>query len=308
MTITIDDAINDGLYQKICQRTGQEYSLKNEKKWLDWLIDFYGDGADQELRCIPLGSKGNYINRALITACMMSLSVKRLSLKSEFSLETEEHKTEFCQQWFDENIAQIIDDFDGNSDSYFGMDFGRSGDITCIFVGQIRQDLTRIVPLVIELRNTPFAQQQEILINLISKLPRFTKGALDARGNGNELAESLSNKYRGKIEAVMTSEKFYDNNFPKYKAAFENKAIIIPSDVDILNDHKMIELKSGKPRIGNYRLKGRDGGYRHGDAAIAGLMFWYASSQDFNLFSADFGINTFGAFQDKILANSSFVL
>jgi phage FluMu gp28-like protein len=50
------------------------------------------------------------------------------------------------------------------------------------------KDLVRRVALVVELGGCPFAQQRQILSFIVSRLPRFFRGALDATGNGAELS------------------------------------------------------------------------------------------------------------------------
>jgi predicted phage terminase large subunit-like protein len=54
----LDDAITDGLYQRICLVNGWQYSLEGQVKWRSQLIKDYGVGADEELFCIPADIKG----------------------------------------------------------------------------------------------------------------------------------------------------------------------------------------------------------------------------------------------------------
>lgn len=56
--ITLDDAISEGLYQRICFVNNWEWSGENEIAWRDRLYKDYGIGADEELGCIPLDVKG----------------------------------------------------------------------------------------------------------------------------------------------------------------------------------------------------------------------------------------------------------
>lgn len=56
--ITLDQAISDGLYQRICLVNGWHYSPAAETTWRSQLISDYGVGADEELFCIPLDVKG----------------------------------------------------------------------------------------------------------------------------------------------------------------------------------------------------------------------------------------------------------
>ncbi len=52
-TTTIDDALADGLYQRICFVNGQQWSADAETAWREQLLLEYGVDADEELFCIP---------------------------------------------------------------------------------------------------------------------------------------------------------------------------------------------------------------------------------------------------------------
>ena len=60
---------------------------------------------------------------------------------------------------------------------------------------QMRNNLLRHTPFIVELRNIPFRQQEQILFYIADRLPRFVGGAMDARGNGQYLAESAMQRY-----------------------------------------------------------------------------------------------------------------
>lgn len=51
--VTLDDAIADGLYKRICLVQNQPWTLEGEFAWRSQLYKRYGDGADEELGCIP---------------------------------------------------------------------------------------------------------------------------------------------------------------------------------------------------------------------------------------------------------------
>ena len=70
--ITLDDAIADGLYKRICYVTGQTWSPEAEKKWRD---DLYRnapnlESAEEEYGCVPKNSGGAWLSRALIESRM----------------------------------------------------------------------------------------------------------------------------------------------------------------------------------------------------------------------------------------------
>jgi phage FluMu gp28-like protein len=280
--ITLDDALAQGLYRRICLKLGRDWTAEGESAWRRELVESYGEAADQELFCIPSKGTGVYLPRALVEACMdPEIPVLRWSCKTEFAEAPEEIRKEAAETWCEEHLRPILEGLDPNASTCCGEDFGRSGDLTVIVPLQESRKLTYRAPCVIELRNVPFRQQEQVLFHLTDRLPRFSGAALDARGNGQYLAEVAMQRYGAwRIQQVMLTTEWYRDNMPRYKAAFEDGAITLPRDADILDDHRAIKMEKGIARLPEgYRGKGRDGGQRHGDAAIAGAMAWYAATQ-----------------------------
>jgi len=276
---TLDDAISDGLYQRVCIRAGEEYSLEGEQKWRDELIASYREGADEELFCIPTNSSGSYFSRILIENAMIeNISVFNLTLKDEFFLLQEEDKKKHVLDWATSSLTQQIRKLSRNYKTSFGFDFGRSGDLSYLIVFQQLPNLVRKAAFALELRNVPFSQQEQILFWIIDRLPRFIGGAMDSRGNGQSLAERTASKYGRKyIHEVPLSIPWYRENMPKYKAGLEDKKVLLPADSNLLDDHRLVESIDGVPRLPKKKNKGTDGKSRHGDGAIACALAYYAS-------------------------------
>lgn len=281
--ITFDDALEEGLYRRICERRGMEWSAEAEVAWRQEIIDFYGEGADEELFCVPRAGAGVYISGALIEARMKSgAPVLRWRCDTAFAELPSHIREAEARDWCEVHLAPLLADLNPNLLSYFGEDFGRSGDLTVIWPLQLRQDLVRATPFIVELGNVPFEQQRQILFFIVDRLPRFMAGKLDARGNGQYLAEVAMQRYgSGRIEQVMLTPEWYRENMPPYKAAFEDATILLPKDADVLADHRAIRVENGIARIPeNARTKGGRGEQRHGDSAIAGALAYAASRTD----------------------------
>jgi phage FluMu gp28-like protein len=170
---------------------------------------------------------------------------------------------------------------DANRRHYFGEDFGRTGDLTVIVPLAEQQNANFKAPFVLELRNMPFQQQEQILFYITDRLPRFLFGALDARGNGQFLAERAMQKYgASRIAEVMLSDKWYRENMPRYKAAFEDRSILLSRDADIIDDHRAFKVIKGIAKLPDKKTKGKDKKQRHGDSGIAGALAWYATGQE----------------------------
>ncbi len=280
--IALDDALKEGLFSRICLASGKEWSEEAEAAWRRELVEFYGEFADEELFCIPGRGSGAWLPRALIESCMdESAPVVRWVCRPEFAELPESVRNAETEGWCRSNLDRLLDSLPEDMPSFFGEDFGRSGDLTVIIPLQETGALKYRAPFAVELRNVPFRQQEQILFYIADRLPHFSGGALDARGNGHYLAEVAMQRYGAwRIRQVMLSDKWYMENMPSCRAAFEDRSIAIPKDPDILDDLRAVRMEKGIGKVPeSHRGKGRDGGQRHGDAAIALALAWHAARQ-----------------------------
>ncbi|WP_230368967.1 hypothetical protein [Paludibacterium denitrificans] len=280
--ITLDDAIADGLYKRICYVTGQTWSAEAEKKWRD---DLYKnapnpESADEEYGCIPKNSGGNWLSSLLIEKRMSAdTPVLRYECPQGFELEPDYVRERHCQDWIDEVLQPELDKLPKDVRSFDGEDFARSGDLS-VHVPLIElQNLVRRVPFILEMRNVPFRQQEQVTFHLLDALPGFAGGAFDARGNGQFLAEVAMQRYGAdRIHQVMLSEGWYRENMPPVKAALEDGDLDgLPKDKDVLADLRAVQIINGVPRIPDTRTTGEDKGKRHGDVAVAVALARYAA-------------------------------
>jgi phage FluMu gp28-like protein len=204
------------------------------------------------------------------------IPVLRWEMPDSFASNPEQERLRTVAEFCEQRIGPLMTRLDPNAVSMFGEDFGRSGDLSVIWPLQIRRNLLRHTPFLVELRNIPFQQQEQILFYIVDRLPRLAAGALDARGNGQYLAERAMQRYGTRIRQVMLSNEWYRENMPRYKAAFEDSKITIPADAEVLADHRSLVIDNGVARVPDRRP--RDGERpRHGDSAIAGALAFYAS-------------------------------
>ena len=81
-----DDALRDGLYQRVCLRTGETWSVEKEAEWRAGIIREYGDAADEELFCVPSEGSGAWLPGPLIEArARAGIPVLRLTRAAEFT-------------------------------------------------------------------------------------------------------------------------------------------------------------------------------------------------------------------------------
>ncbi len=280
--VTFDDALADGLFRRICLKNNTRWSREAEQAWRREIIDFYGDSAEEELFCVPARGSGTFLSRALVEQCMdRAIPVLRYEQEDEFKYLAEHTRQAEVAAWCEDHLLPLLAAMDRDRQTVLGEDFGRSGDLTVLVPLQERQDATFAAPFVLELRNMPFQQQKQVVFFIIDHLPRFRHGAFDARGNGQYLAEVAAQKYgRNRISEVMPTESWYRENMPPYKAAFEDRAILLPMDADIIEDHRAFKVIRGVARLPEGHTGPRGAARRHGDSGIAGAMAWYATRQE----------------------------
>lgn len=278
--ITFNEAIEQGLYRRICLTQRKEWTPEGEVNWVEEIRGIYRPNDAEELDCIPSQSTGGYFSRALVESRMNSdYPVLRLTLPEGFELRDEVTRTGYVANWLLDNVKPLIDAIPKELSCYYGMDFARSSDLSVIMPLVQQTSLERYAPFILEMRNVPFDQQRQALFFICDNLPRFRGGANDARGNGQYLAEVAAQRYgASRILRVMITAEWYRDNMPKYKAAYEDCEIAIPKDSEVLDDHRAVLLINGVPKVpDNIRTTDKSGNKRHGDTAIAGCLAWYAS-------------------------------
>lgn len=276
--ITFEDAIAEGLYHRVCLRQGKAWTQETEDAWKAAIRKTYGDAASEELDAIPSQGSGSWLSGALIEARMIATPVLRYTCPPGFEQEPDTYRYQAIQEWLDFEVAPLLAGLDPTLQSVMGEDFGRTGDLTVITPAQIEQNLTRRVPFMLELRNMPHRQQEQILFFVCDRLPNFVKAAVDARGNGSAVAEFLAQRYGySRVELIMATDGWYREQMPPLKAAFEDGTILISRDKDVASDLRLVKMIRGVARVPDERTTGKDGNKRHGDAAISIAMMHYAS-------------------------------
>lgn len=278
-TVTLDDALRDGLFRRICEITGQTWSKAAEAKWRADLIRRYRPNEDEELFAIPAFGGGAYLPRELVSACMADGPLLRFDGTKSFNLAPEPVRRAEMDDWITDVLRPEQARLDKNRRHVFGMDFARKGDMTDMVPLEIGADLRKRWPFLVELHNVPYRQQAQVMLALGKGLPRFAGCAIDAGGNGGFCAEEARDEWGGlMVDEIHFTEQFYRDEFPKYKASFEDRMTTIIRHDDVLEDHRAVRLVRGVPRVPQGKTDKK--GERHGDSAIAGLLADYRSRMD----------------------------
>ena len=280
--ITFDEAIEQGLCKRVFSASKRDWSEAAQAAWADEIRAIYRPNDAEELDCVPSNSSGAYLSRALIESRMTADAlVLRYTCPQDFEQLPDTVRESHAQDWLDVTVGPLLATLPRTARSSIGMDFGRSGDLSVLVPLLEGQALDRTCTFLIELRNVPFRQQEQIVFWLTDRLPRLNYGAFDARGNGQYLAEATMQRYgANSIGQIMLTQNWYLDHMPRLKAAFEDGTLAsIPKDRDILDDLRAITVIKGIPRLPEGKTKTGQGQQRHGDAAVALCLAWFAATQ-----------------------------
>lgn len=295
--ITFDQALRDGLFMRICQVKGEPWSPRAEAEWRAKIYKTYGPGADEELRVIPERGGGRYFSRAMLEACAdKTAPVLRYTPPEDFLTIGEEQRRKHCQDWIREELAPALKALHPSLRCALGNDFALTSDLSIFVPIQITERLGRKVPFTVEMRGVPYEQQKQIFNTLARDLPRLGRIFLDARGNGQILAQHATLTFGHLAEAIFLTRAWYGEHFPPLKARFEDQTVSIPADAETIDDMMIVKMFKGVPQIPDQRTQGA-GGKRHGDFAV-GLLLANAAADDMRSEIDAHGFGEIGVFDD----------
>jgi len=89
--VSLDDALSEGFYQRICLVQNQVWTLEGELAWRSQMYQDYGDAADEELGCIPKKKQNGDLvyhrfDRALNTCTDIVQMGDRLHIGMDFNV------------------------------------------------------------------------------------------------------------------------------------------------------------------------------------------------------------------------------
>ncbi|WP_084154868.1 hypothetical protein [Polycyclovorans algicola] len=280
--ITFREAVAEGLYRRVCIRRGIPWTADGEAKWVADAYAFYGDDAAEELDVVPSQGSGAYLPRSLIERCMdPALPIVTYRCTPEFTYRADWERAADTAQWCEANVLPLLKALDARLSKYYGSDFARSGDASVIVPGVEDAQLNVTAPFIVEMRNVPFAQQRQVLGYVVRGFGRFMAGAMDATGNGAEMAEWAAQQFGStNVAEVKLSLEWYRQNMPRLKAAFEDGTLRLPRHANVLADLRAIKKTNGVARVpDDAREKGADGEMRHGDIAVALALLLFAIAE-----------------------------
>lgn len=292
MRIDFDQALEAGLYERICLVTGKQWTPEAEADWREDIIKFYGDGADEELFCIPTMGSGTWLAAPLIEARMTSdAPVLSLELPPDF-LQRSKMEQQILVAPFLADLASALELLDPDLLYAFGFDFARVADLSVATLLALTKNLRRETALTVEMRGVPGDEQKQIVKMILQAAPRLVGAAFDATGMGWTVAEDMgrifglreSEQGSGLVWAIKFSQDWYRINMPPLKTAFEDNSIAISKNDNHLSDLRLVKVIRGIPLVPPVRV-GETGKKRHGDYAIALALAYFASRMQWHEYS-----------------------
>lgn len=295
--ITFDDAVANGLYERVCAMRNMTPTAEGKQEWYTGIRSAYGPrkaAMREELDVIPRDGDGSAIPSVWIESAMPTArTVLRIVFDDDFPRRTEQAREAWCAVWIATKLLPALEeakrDFTGRW--AVGMDFARHRHFSVIFPARITQDLRRDVPFVIELANAPTRQQEQILWALLDRLERWTFAG-DASGPGQTLMEYTGDRYGraeldddtaryrgGPVHEITLSRTWYGVWMSKYIDLFQDGFITLPRDASLEDDHRAVEFVDGIPMVPKVERKDLTDPdlLRHGDSAIAGALMQFAA-------------------------------
>lgn len=283
--ITFDQAVANGLYERVCLIRGWTPSPEDKEAWYRRIRRAYGTRTEamrEELDAIPREGDGALLPLAVIEAAMREdFLVPRWEPPApDFVDWPEEARRADMARWLKESVDPALERLRAlRTLFYIGGDFGMRQDRSSFACGYVGQTLHRHVPLIVELRACPYDQQKQALFHLAAGLGRLGLVILDANGNGMVLAQEARQKFGARrVVELMPNDAWHRENTPRFRAAFDDRTIHLPQDRDVRDDLRTMALIGGVGKVpAHVRKDGTDGGRRHGDSAVSILNCFCAT-------------------------------
>ncbi|MNM98506.1 hypothetical protein D3C81_1110370 [compost metagenome] len=301
VSISFDDAVANGLYERVCFMRGIPATEDGKRDWYQAIRSAYGPrraAMREELDVIPRDGDGTAIPSVWIERAMPEVRpVLRIVFDDDFPKRTEAERETWCATWIARHLLPTLEQASQDFHGLWavGMDFARHRHFSVITPARITQDLRRDTPFVIELANAPTRQQEQILWGMLDWLKEQRQDwtfAGDASGPGQTLMEYTGDRYGraelneekdtysgGPVHEVTLSRPWYGQWMGKYIDLFQDGFITLPRDASLEDDHRAVEFVDGIPMVPKVERKDlKDADLiRHGDGAIAGALMNFAA-------------------------------
>lgn len=221
LKITFDDALAEGLFERIAMVTKQAATAVARAEWISEIRGFYGDDAGEELDCIPASGAGSWLSMNDIIAA--------------------QHPDAALPELYQGGLVHV------------GWDIARRRDLSVVWPFETLGDVMWLRERV-EMEKTRF-QVQYAEIDRIMTQYRVVRLAMDQTGMGESVVEHIQDRHGAhRCEGVVLSGPRRLDLATALKERFENGTIRIPNDPAIRADLRAIKKHAGPtgaPRLVN---------------------------------------------------------
>ena len=221
-TVTLRQALDEGLYRRICEVTHQRWSPEAETEWESDLRADYGMRAGEELDCVPSAGAGAWLAWSLIQAA---------EDKTRRAGEPEHY---------------------GGGPTYIGVDVARRRDLWVAVAIEKVGDVLWVRELHAK-RDIAFSEQRQIVRGLAERY-RPSRIAVDQTGMGEAVVEQLQDDHGSlRVEGVLMTGPRRLDVATALREAMEDGRLRIPAgDNDLRRDLHSIRAEAGptgSPRL-----------------------------------------------------------
>ena len=238
MKITFDDAINDGLYERISLMKGEEPTPEGKAQFIEEVRGYYGKDAGEELDCIPSAGGGSWISPA------------------DVSIATT-----------DDTIVGPLHYLGGFC--YVGWDVARKKDLSVITV---YEDVNGVLVQreVIVMENWTFKDQHKEFDRVMERY-RVVRANLDSTGMGLPVLEAAQERHgKSRVHGISFTAASKLEMATVYRERFEDQSIQIAEDGLLRSDILAIKKSGGSSGVPVFANdNGTDG---HGDRFWSGAL------------------------------------
>jgi len=285
VTVTFDDAVANGLYERVCFMKGTQPTVEGKQAWYSKIRNGYGvrkAAMREELDAIPRDGSGVCLPGVWIEQAMVlpPERVLRLALDDDFAAKPPAEREAWVADWIERYLAPELARLDPQERHVFSHDYARHRDFSSWGAIAMGEGMRRRLRLAIDMHKVPYAQQRQIAWYAIERLPRRCGGAVDATGSGEAMAEETADRFgHNHVHQVKLNRAWYGTWMPKLVQGFADGMIEIPADPNIAQDLRAIEEVDGIAMV--VKVRRRDVKdpelFRHGDSAVMLCLGWFAT-------------------------------
>ena len=211
-TVTLRQALEEGLYRRICEVTNQRWSPEAEIEWESALRADYAMRAGEELDCVPSSGSGAWLAWSLIRAA-------------------------------EDKAAGDPEHYEGGT-TYIGIDVARRRDLWVAVVIEKVGDVLWVRELRAE-RDIAFSEQRRIVRGLVERY-HPSRIAVDQTGMGEAVVEQLQDDHgQLRVEGVLMTGPRRLDVATALREAMEDHRVRIPPDEALRRDLHSIRAEAG---------------------------------------------------------------